>query len=361
MRNFRCACGNTVYFENSQCLACGRALGFLPERLTISALEPLADDQFRAMADGGHYRQCRNYREQKVCNWMIAADDPNGYCLACRLNHRIPNLSDPRSRVLWARIEQAKRRLLYTLFMLRLPVVGRDVDAAHGLAFEFLADAPPETEFSDDTGNRRVLTGHLAGLITINIAEADPSARESMREKMGEQYRTLLGHFRHETAHFYWDRLVRDSDWIEPFRALFDDERADYAAALRRHYDDGPRTGWQDSCVSAYASAHPWEDWAETWSHYLHMVDTLETAQDYGFAAGRVPRRFERAGGGQLAAAPDTAASSFDELLAQWVPLTLALNALNRSMGLPDAYPFALSARAVEKLWFVHRVIATAG
>jgi hypothetical protein len=194
MRNFRCACGNTVYFENSQCLACGRALGFLPTRLTMSALEPRGDDTFRALADGATYRQCRNYSDENVCNWMVAAGDPYEYCAACRLNHLIPNLSDPHNRRLWARIEQAKRRLLYTLYALGLPVIGRDTDPAGGLAFEFLADPASGLEFSDASGAQRVLTGHRGGIITINIEEADPSARESVREKMGEQYRTLLGH-----------------------------------------------------------------------------------------------------------------------------------------------------------------------
>jgi hypothetical protein len=347
-----------VYFENSQCLTCGRALGFLPARLTMSALEPLSDGAFRALVDGTTFRQCRNYSDENVCNWMVAVDDRYEYCPACRLNHLIPNLSDPRNRRLWARIERAKRRLLYSLYALGLPVIGRDIDPTHGLAFEFLADPGSDTEFTDEAGAQHVMTGHRGGLITINIAEADPSARESIRERMGEQYRTLLGHFRHEIAHFYWDRLVRGTHWHETFRTLFGDERTPYDESLRSYYAQGARPDWQQSFVSAYACAHPWEDWAETWAHYLHMVDTLDTAHDHGFAMGGQPVRPPAAALG--AATQQPAAPGFDELLTDWVRLTLALNALNRSMGLRDAYPFALAPRTTEKLRFVHRVIAAA-
>ncbi len=366
MRNFHCVCGNTVYFENTRCLVCGRALGFLPEHLILCAIEPQKGDRWHALnypVPTGAWRQCRNYREENVCNWMVPADEPADYCRACRLNQMIPNLTDPRNRVLWSRIEQAKRRLLYTLYSLRLPVVGRDRDSARGLAFEFLQDPVAVTEFTDVAVGHSVLTGHRSGLITINIAEADPGAREIMREKMGEQYRTLLGHFRHEIAHYYWDSLIRDSEWHAPFQELFGDERTDYDQALKRYYGEGPAPDWQKSFVSAYASAHPWEDWAETWAHYLHMVDTLETANDYGFAIdGRMlrPPVASNAVGKQRAAAPYAAPVGIEGLLVDWARLTLALNSLNRSMGQPDAYPFALMENATKKLRFIHRRVQAA-
>jgi hypothetical protein len=361
MRNFHCVCGNTVYFESTKCLVCGRALGFLPQQLLLCAIEPHDDSRWRALApaaSGRSWRQCRNYREEKVCNWMVSEDDPNPYCLACRLNNLIPNLTDPRNRVLWARVEQAKQRLLYTLFSLGLPVVGRNRDSQQGLAFEFLQDPVAVTEFTDVAAGHSLLTGHRSGLITINIAEADPGAREVMREKMGEQYRTLLGHFRHEIAHYYWDSLIRDTEWHAPFRELFGDERSDYQLALNRYYSEGPTPDWKKSFVSAYASAHPWEDWAETWAHYLHMVDTLETAHDYGFTIGGRTLRTPVAAND--AVKPRTAAPvGFEDLLSDWAQLTLALNSLNRSMGLEDAYPFALTESASKKLRFVHqRVLA---
>jgi hypothetical protein len=361
MRNFHCVCGNTVYFESTKCLVCGRALGFLPQQLLLCAIEPHDDTRWRALApaaSGRSWRQCRNYREEKVCNWMVSEDDPNPYCLACRLNNLIPNLTDPRNRVLWARVEQAKQRLLYTLFSLGLPVVGRNRDSQQGLAFEFLQDPVAVTEFTDVAAGHSVLTGHHSGLITINIAEADPGAREVMRERMGEQYRTLLGHFRHEIAHYYWDSLIRDTEWHAPFRELFGDERSDYQLALNRYYSEGPSPDWKKSFVSAYASAHPWEDWAETWAHYLHMVDTLETAHDYGFTIGGRTLRTPVAAND--AVQQRTAPVGFEDLLSDWAQLTLALNSLNRSMGLEDAYPFALTESASKKLRFVHRRVLAA-
>jgi hypothetical protein len=357
MKTFHCHCGNTIYFENSRCLACGRDLGFLPDALVLSAIEPAGEEEggnpgaVRPLAPEGHgrlYRRCSNYAEEGVCNWLLLAADPQPRCPSCRLNRVIPDLSEPRNRVLWARIETAKRRLLYTLFALGLPVVGQDRDPRSGLAFAFLADAPAGTEFTDSMGReRRVLTGHEQGLITINLAEADDPKRERIRERMNELYRTLLGHFRHESGHFYWQRLVAGGPFHEDFRTLFGDERADYSQALDRHYTEGPSPHWAQDHISAYASAHPWEDWAETWAHYLHMTDTLETADDHGLRLN-----------GQPVQAPAPGMDpEFAVFLRDWTQVAAALNDLNRSMGLPDAYPFYPSAKATEKLAFVHRVI----
>ena len=109
---------------------------------------------------------------------------------------------------------------------------------------------------------------------------------------------------------------------------------------------------WRDRFVSGYASSHPWEDWAESWAHYLHMTDVLETA-----AACGVSLRPPRPGDPELRTVPDPVddeGESFDELMASWFPLTYMLNNLNRGLGQPDAYPFVLSAPGVEKLRFVH-------
>jgi len=365
MKTFTCHCGNRIYFENSQCLACGRALGFLPRHRVLSALEPEDGGGWRALhpaAGQQRFRQCANYAIENVCNWMIDADESDsGLCCSCELNLIIPNLSSDKNRVLWYRVESAKRRLLYTLMGLDLPVVGRRRDPEHGLAFEFMEDQPQHPEFSDPLprGNS-VITGHRTGIITINLAEADPSAREHIREAMGEQYRTLLGHFRHESGHYYWDRLVKDTPWLEQFRALFGDERGDYDSALATYYASGAAPDWQTYFISAYASAHPWEDWAETWAHYLHMVDTLETASDFDFAIHGRFVSHPAAGAirtGQ-SAPPAAGGTPFDTLLTDWSRLTEAMNAVNRSMGMPDPYPFMLSARPVAKLKFVHQLIA---
>jgi hypothetical protein len=242
----------------------------------------------------------------------------------------------------------AKRRLLYTLAELGLDVKSRQEDPERGLAFEFL----------EDVGNgSRVMTGHDNGVITLNVAEADDAHRENVRTAMGEPYRTLLGHFRHETGHYYFSQLVDNSPhWLEPFCELFGDERADYGEALNAHYRNGAPADWQASYISAYATMHPWEDWAETWAHYMLIVDVLDTSTSYGVAL--LP---DDPGEPTLNDRTPVEDASFDNLMKRWFPLTYALNSLNRSLGMPDGYPFALAAPVVDKLRFVHRVIADAG
>lgn len=346
MKTFSCSCQNTIFFENSLCLRCGRALGYLPDHGVMSALEE-ADGLWKALVPGtgGRYRMCGNRVGEDVCNWMVPEADGHDTCRSCRLNHTIPNLEVPGNRLLWYRIEGAKRRLLYSLDAMGLPIVGRDADPAGGLMFEFLESPEKQGEFRDIVGmSGEVMTGHQKGQIIINIAEADHASRERMRERMNEAYRTLLGHFRHEIGHYYWDRLVAGTHWHEPFRDLFGDETSDYGGALKRHYGGGVPPDWQESFISAYASAHPWEDWAETWAHYMHMVDTLETAREYGFLADAAPTPSEDEGFGTLAIA--------------WGRLTEGMNALNRSMGMPDAYPFVLHGKAERKVHFVHQVVS---
>jgi len=356
MRSFTCHCGNKLYFENSVCHACKRKLGFLPDENSMSALEPEGDNRYRAMLNGRIYRTCKNYHEFEVCNWMVADDSPEQLCQSCELTEAIPDLTEPGNIKLWYRIEKAKRRLLYTLKTLGLPVEGRKTDPVGGLTFRFLADDPARSEFADEVvPGGQVMTGHITGTITINLAEADPSTREETREKMNESYRTLLGHFRHESGHFYWEKLVRDTNWITEYRKLFGDETRDYQGALQLYYSQGPIATWQTSWISAYASAHPWEDFAETWAHYLHMIDTLETANDYGFSV-RGQDAVSAAGDEKFTAAY-LASLSLEDLLDDWVSLTDALNAMNRSMGLPDAYPFYLSDHVRSKIDMIHRLV----
>jgi len=355
MRTFDCDCGNRLYFENSICLQCGRELGFLPDHRRMVALKGGSGNLWLPASShgiAGQYRKCRNYEVEQVCNWMVASDDGDAFCRACRLNRTIPDLSIPENRRFWLRVERAKRRLVYTLDALQLPLVGQSVDPEFGLAFEFLREAQPASdEFSNLAGERRrILTGHRAGVITINIEEADPGARERLRENLNEGYRTLLGHFRHEIAHYYWDMLVRDTLWVDRFRTLFGDERADYDSALAEYYRNGPPADWSSRHISAYAASHPWEDWAETWAHYLHMADTLETASDLGLSVRG--RSIEAMVAGRDAWRTET--------LTDWHALTAALNDLNRSMGLPDAYPFAISSQVAEKLGLVGEVIGSA-
>jgi hypothetical protein len=347
MRPFECQyCGQPFYFENNSCSSCGRELGYIPECDTISALE-VAEGAWRALAEPSRqYRHCAN-AAYGSCNWMVPSDHPEIYCAACRHNRTIPNLSDPRNLRHWRKIEIAKHRLFYTLLKLRLPLATKAEDPA-GLAFDFL---------SDTTGGHydsaAVMTGHLNGLITINLGEADDAERERRRGDMSEPYRTLLGHFRHETGHYYWDRLVRNRSRIEDFREIFGDERQDYAAALRRHHENGPPRHWPERYISAYASAHPWEDFAEIWAHYFHMVDTLETAAAFGLNLQG------KASHANLSAVIDFDPhfANLDRLIDAWLPLAFSVNSINRSMGLPDLYPFVLVPPVIVKLAFIHERI----
>lgn len=339
MKLFGCpVCEQTVHFENSECTRCHHELAYLPDRATMIAIEP---------AGQSPYRQCGNRIDHNACNWAVPESEPEErFCRACRLNEVIPNLDDPIAKQAWIKLEQNKRRLIYTLLQLGLPVQSRTDNPEHGLAFAFKQDQP---------GEARVTIGHEGGLITINIAEADSPFREKTRLEMGESYRTLLGHFRHEIGHYYWERLIAGSPLLGPFRELFGDERASYEEALAAHYKNGAPPDWPSRFVSSYASMHPWEDWAESWAHYLHMVDTLDTARSFGLAlrpqAASGDRHKLEAGMRRLDF------DDFDDLEAAWVPLTIALNSLNRSMGLPDTYPFALPEAALKKIRFVHDAI----
>jgi hypothetical protein len=344
MKAFRCqGCGHSLYFENTACESCGRRLGYLARRQILSALDPAGDEWLALGARGRAYRFCGN-AEYGVCNWMISASSKETLCAACRHNNFIPDLNVPGNVELWRRLEIAKHRLFYSLLKLRFPLKNRAEDPQHGLAFDFLGD---------DTAShgQRVMTGHDNGLITLALREADDAEREKIRSEMGEPYRALLGHFRHESGHYFWDRLVHDGGRLDEFRAMFGDERQDYAAALQAHYANGPPADWQQNFASAYASAHPWEDFAETWAHYLHIVDTLETARAFGVKTLPSPgRRFSLTRGIDF---DPYEARDIGHLIAAWLPLAFAVNSLNRSMGHTDLYPFVLTPHVIDKLGFV--------
>jgi len=344
---FHCShCNQRVFFDNVQCIACGSRLGFVPAELQMLSFS--SDGRWTRLGpEGPPQRPCANYAAEGVCNWMVAADDPQALCISCRTTAVIPALGKPENRLYWSLLEQAKRRLFYTLIGLKLPVPNREADPANGLTFQFLEDGGLQ---------HRVLTGHDEGVITLNIAEADDAAREKTRTSMHEPYRTLVGHFRHESGHYYWDRLVADTSWLDEFRELFGDERQDYDAALRQHYAQ-PRADWESSFISMYASSHPWEDWAECWAHYLHMVDGLETAAAWGL---RLEHASEDEGPLEVRAVDPDAPSLDVALIRQWLPVSQFSNAMNRSLGLHDSYPFVVPPAVVAKLAFVHRVIGAA-
>ena len=348
MRLFKCqSCGQVLFFENRMCGRCGHQLGFIPQQAELSALEPDVTHWTALAAPAQTWRFCHN-SEFQVCNWLIDAATDEQFCVACRHNRTVPDRSRPENVAAWGRMELAKHRLFYTLLRLGLPTPNRADEPKGGLVFDFLAD-PATTE------GPKVMTGHDEGLITLALAEADDAEREARRARMGEPYRTLLGHFRHEVGHFYWDRLVRDRHQQDAFRMIFGDDRADYNAALKRHYEQGPPPNWQENFVSAYATAHAWEDWAETWAHYLHIVDGLETARAFDL---EIRPDIDTEGVLHTQKVSDPYSEpDFNRLAETWLPLTIALNAMNQSMGQGDLYPFVLSPAVISKLAFIHDIV----
>lgn len=347
MRLFKCqVCAQLLYFENTRCEKCGHALGYEPVQNRLLALD--LRERFWTMAGQADksYKFCAN-AAYGVCNWLIDAVSPDNLCLACRHNGIIPDLSQQQNVANWQKIEIAKHRLIYTLRRLNLPLQTR-AETPEGLIFNFLADSLRDP-------NARVMTGHDSGTITLALAEADDVERERRRSQMGEPYRTLLGHFRHEVGHYFWDRLVRDQRAEQSFIEMFGDYTRDYNAALQLYYSQGAPANWQDSFVTAYASAHPWEDFAETWAHYLHIVDTIEMAGAFGI---RVEPVLDETG--ELDATIDFnpyRIKDFQSIVDAWLPLSFALNNINRSMGQPDLYPFVLSERAIAKLKYIHNAV----
>lgn len=323
MKRFECRCGRMIFFDDAECVACGAMLGFDPAACRMLAAEAGSDNWTEG---GARYKSCGN--RQHDCNWLVGFEQSDEFCISCGLNRTIPNLENPDNIGRWRRMEDAKRRLVYTLLDLGLPVRGRSRGQRNGLAFDFKEDQRTNPNVEEE----HVAIGHTGGVITINVAEADDVLREQARTDLNERYRTLLGHFRHESGHYYFDLLVGKDD--TDFRELFGDERSDYSAALDRNYAGGAVPDWQDRFISAYASVHPLEDWAETWSHYLHIHDALETA----------------VAGGVAEPEPD-----FGRRLDLWMELSVTLNEFNRSLGLGDYYPFVISPVVRTKLEFVHR------
>jgi hypothetical protein len=294
------------------------------------------------------YRFCKN-AGYGACNWLVSLSDPSPYCRACALNRVIPSLSIQENLDRWKKIEIAKHRLVYSLLRLQLPLNVKKENEEEGIVFDFLADTSP---------GEHVMTGHDKGVITLNIEEADEAERARNKMNLGEKYRTLLGHFRHETGHYYWDVLIGNTDLITNYRQLFGDEQKDYAAALETYYREGAPANWSDHFISPYATSHSWEDWAETWAHYLHMMDTLETAYSFGISIKPAKLKSEQGIKAKIVRDPYEIAE-FDRIIDLWLPLTFSVNSLNRSMGHPDFYPFIISAPVIGKLKFIHELCFT--
>ena len=347
MRTFACVCGNTLFFENAGCVACGREVGWCPVCRGLNALLPQDDGWYRCgnPACNAVLGKCVNYAQHNVCNRCVTVEGGQAtavLCDCCRFNETIPDLSVAGNQEKWARLEAAKRRLFYTLDLLRLPR-GRAEDGFFPpLAFDFKADVIPAGGLWRTMGTaERAYTGHAGGKITINIKEADDVERERLRVDLGEAHRTVIGHFRHEIGHYYWDLLVRGRH-EDAFKALFGDhDNPSYDEALERHYRDGPPSDWPFRFVSAYAAMHPWEDWAETFAFYLDMVSVLDTAAN--MTATAVPL------------------GDLDSMVERYRRIGLVVNEMNRDMGLKDLVPEVLNPAIVEKLALVDRLIRAAG
>jgi len=328
MRSFSCrVCSNPLFFDNVVCVSCGTALAYArPEHDIV----PLRPDGIYVDADRWVWHPCVN-RDLFGCPWLTElAGQP---CFSCALTRTRPSDADLKGLSQFPLAEAAKRRLIVELDALGLPIVTRDDDPEHGLAFDLLSSVA-----------ENVIIGHDNGIITLDLAEGDDAHRERMRMELAEPYRTLLGHFRHEIGHFYEDQLVGDAN-RDRVREVFGDESADYQAAIDRHYAEGPPEGWEERYISAYATMHPFEDFAETFAHVMHISETVHTARAYG-----------------LSTVDPSAFSSFRDLVTGvWVPMSTALNQINRSMGAGDLYPFVLPPAVLDKLELVSELVREAG
>lgn len=331
MKLFRCCCGHRVFFENIRCEACRGNLGFNPFNLEMVTIDGGADHYVDSK--GTRYRYCRNQMEFGNCNWLQRADAAEDYCGSCQLNRTIPDLTSPPNLERWSSLEQAKRRLVYSLLNHGLPVRSKTPVWPDGLAFDFIEDQ----RSNPNVGEQFVGTGHLDGVITVNVAEADDIFRLKMRLALGEFYRTVLGHLRHESGHYYYHLLIQN-ETADRFGEVFGNRDYDYSKALREYYEKGPCPDWNTRFISAYASAHPLEDWAETWAHYLLIKDSMETARAEGV----------------VESPPD-----FKQELKIWIDMVININQINLDLGLEHPYPFVINDSVRDKFNFIDQLLVS--
>ncbi|MCA9069034.1 MAG: putative zinc-binding metallopeptidase [Planctomycetaceae bacterium] len=333
MRTDSCQCGQVLFFENTQCVRCQSPVGWCDSCRRMVTLLPTINGGLLCHQPDcqATLALCENYAKNQVCNWTRPDSSGDVFCTSCQLTEIIPDLSQPEHHYRWARLEAAKRRLLYSLDLLHLPYRRDDSAANPPLRFRFLAPSQ-----SKDTP---VTTGHQNGCITLNLVEADDVEREKARVELEEPQRTLIGHFRHEIGHYYWDVFVAGQDEVErQFRDLFGDERSPtYQEALKQHYENGPPENWQEDYISAYATMHPWEDFAECFAGYLDMVSLLDTAQQH-----------------QLLERPN---QHFPDMIQAYQRLAIGMNEMTRDRGLLDLIPEVISKKVGEKLAWIHQFV----
>jgi hypothetical protein len=337
-------CEQRVFFDNSLCLRCQSPLGYLYERGVLISLTESAPGRLVEVGDSVETWQRCATADVTGCNWLVPYGSES-LCSSCVLTRIRPAASDAEGMAEFVRAEGAKRRLLFQLHELGLPVTGRNEDRETGLAFDLLSSVAT-----------KVITGHDDGVITLDLAEADDEHREHLRRQLNEPYRTLLGHFRHEIGHYYWPLLVDDPTILEACRAIFGDDTRDYQEAVRRHYGHNSASdAWSGTFISHYATMHPYEDWAETFAHYLHILDTLQTAESFGLQS-RTAGREQRPRPTPDPTRPD-GSGTFGEMIDHWLEMSSVLNQINRSMGRDDLYPFVLPPLVIRKLAFVDEVV----
>jgi hypothetical protein len=310
-------------FDSSMCTHCGAPHGYLPSIGDLRRLIEVEPATFEVETSGPRLWRCLN--ASWGCNWMVPVG-PDVWCRACRLTRGRPAESDLVATENWMRAENVKRRLVHQLVSLGLPVNPRSELHPQGLVFD-LVHVP----------GAPCVTGHRDGVVTIDITESDDQHRDSVRRSMGESFRTMIGHFRHEIGHQLWIELIGASDLLEPFRALFGDERADYPIALRRHHQSSEDVPSPDF-ISGYATAHPHEDWAESFAHLLHLHDAAETAHWHGWT--------------NLAPDEDDASTEHASSLQGWLKVTTTADDIAVGLGAGPVYPFRPGGLALEKLEF---------
>ncbi len=343
MKVFECGhCNYPLFFENNQCENCGHSCGYRDHDRKMITFDPLSS-YLISDREKIKYKYCKN-KEHKVCNWLVEIDDSHDYCPACQLNRTIPNLSDEENFPKWQNLEVAKHRLIYQLQKIGLDLPSKMVNK-EGLCFDFIAKR----------NNPKIMTGHANGVITILLREADSVLREQTRKEMNEPYRTLIGHLRHEVGHYFWEQLIsKNKEALSSFRTIFGNENASYNDALQAYYNHGAPHNWRDSFISKYATSHPWEDWAETWAHYLHIMDMVETAHFFGLKVNST----EISKNMRIEATFDPyPVKDFETIIHTCIPLSFAVNSINRAMGVPDVYPFVITQAVVKKMTFIHQLL----